>query len=397
MKKKKGFTLIELLGVLILLAVIALITFPIIDKVLSNAKNEAYERQKDSIIEAARMYVTTNGNYNTNKTQLSFQTLIDAGFLKEGEILDPRDSSKEMPGCVIYNWNESKNQYIFEYSEDCIVSTSAECFTYKDTTLIDSFNINYDECITYMTNIKMPEDMIAPICSGESADGLTLKSAIEEQILDINELKFNNVITNIVETKGIEITGYDNKCGGMDVVLPNSIDGKDIISIGEAAFGTILAYNENNSNLSFISNKIENFEINSIDMSNSIKLKNIGNSAFSMNQLTSVIISNSVKKIGNEAFYGNQLTSVTIPNSVTTIESSAFAYNRLTNVIIGKDVTEIGRDAFYKYSSSNLNLTTIVNQTGKAFDWGYIINGLTGYNFETGTVVNGDGNVEIIK
>ena len=114
-----GFTLIELLGVLILLAVIALIAYPIIDKVLSNAKNQAYERQKDSIIEVASLYVTVNGNYSTSTKLLSFQTLIDAGFLKEGEILDPRDSSKEMPGCVLYSWSEFKNQYIFEYSEEC--------------------------------------------------------------------------------------------------------------------------------------------------------------------------------------------------------------------------------------------------------------------------------------
>ena len=123
--KNFGFTLIELLGVLILLAVIALITFPIIDKILSNAKTEAYERQKENIIEAARMYVTTNGKYDTNQTQLSFQTLIDSGYLKDGEILNPTDSSKEMPGCVLYNWSESKNQYIFEYSEECILSSYA--------------------------------------------------------------------------------------------------------------------------------------------------------------------------------------------------------------------------------------------------------------------------------
>ena len=125
MNKKFGFTLIELLGVLILLAVIALIAYPIIDKVLSNAKNQAYERQKDSIIEAASLYVTVNGNYSTSTKQLSFQTLIDAGFLKEGEILDPRDSSKEMPGCVLYSWSESKNQYIFEYSEECSLPSYA--------------------------------------------------------------------------------------------------------------------------------------------------------------------------------------------------------------------------------------------------------------------------------
>ena len=111
--KKNAFTLIELLGVLLLLAVIALITFPIIDNTLTNSRNEAYERQKDNIIEAARMYVTENGNYNTSQKQLSFQTLIDAGFLKDGEILDPRDSSKTMPGCILYNWSDSKNQYIY--------------------------------------------------------------------------------------------------------------------------------------------------------------------------------------------------------------------------------------------------------------------------------------------
>ena len=124
--KKNAFTLIELLGVLLLLAIIALITFPIIDKTLTSAKEEAYNRQKDNIIEAARLYVTENGNYDTNQKQLSFQTLIDAGFLKDGDILDPRDSSKTMPGCILYNWSNSSNQYIYEYSEECILTEPSE-------------------------------------------------------------------------------------------------------------------------------------------------------------------------------------------------------------------------------------------------------------------------------
>ena len=123
--KKNAFTLIELLGVLLLLAIIALITFPIIDKTLTSAKEEAYNRQKDNIIEAARMYVTENGNYDTNQKQLSFQTLINAGYLKDGDILDPRDSSKKMPGCILYNWSNSSNQYIYEYSEECNSQTYA--------------------------------------------------------------------------------------------------------------------------------------------------------------------------------------------------------------------------------------------------------------------------------
>ena len=288
---KKGFTLIELLGVLILLAVIALITFPIIDKVLSNAKNEAYERQKDSILEAARLYVTENGNYSTSQTQLSFQTLIDAGFLKEGEILDPRDSSKEMPGCVIYNWNESKNQYIFEYDENCVVATSAECFTYGDCTFAESFDINYDECVTYMTNLDWAysSDEIDLYCKGEGIDGHTMKVDIIEDYLDINELKTYNVITNVVETTGIEITGYDEICGGYDIVIPDVINGKKVLSIYMRAFG--------------------------------------------QKELTSVILSKNIENIGMFAFSWNNLTKINLSKltNIKYIDQTAFCDNKITN------------------------------------------------------------------
>ena len=289
--KKKGFTLIELLGVLILLAVIALITFPIIDKILSNAKNEAYERQKDSIIEAARMYVTTNGNYSTNQTQLSFQTLIDSGYLKEGEILDPRDSSKEMPGCVIYNWDESKNQYIFEYSEDCAVATPSECFKYREYTIAESFDINHDECVTYMTNLEMPQETAELICKGESVDGLTLKLAIAGGILDINELKSNNVITNVVETDGIAITNYNNSCGGFDVTIPKTINGKKVFTIA--------------------------------------------NKAFAQKGLTSVSFPDSIIVISEQAFTQNQLTTLNLSNLVNIeyINWNAFNCNPISDFV----------------------------------------------------------------
>jgi len=57
------------------------------------------------------------------------------------------------------------------------------------------------------------------------------------------------------------------------------------------------------------------------------------------NQLTSVIIPDSVTSIGRQAFYGNRLTSITIPNSVTSIGDGAFRNNRLTSVTIPDSVT----------------------------------------------------------
>ena len=38
-----------------------------------------------------------------------------------------------------------------------------------------------------------------------------------------------------------------------------------------------------------------------------------------------------------------------------------------------------------------------VNQTGKSFNWGLIINNVSGYNFVTGTVINSLGNIEVVS
>ncbi len=54
--KKKGFTLVELLAVIIILGVIALITFPIVDNSIKNSKQAALEQTIDSILESARNY-----------------------------------------------------------------------------------------------------------------------------------------------------------------------------------------------------------------------------------------------------------------------------------------------------------------------------------------------------
>ena len=84
-----AFTLVELLGVLIILAVIALITFPIVDSVIKNGREESYNRTVESIIEAASNYSTVGDlGYSTEKKALYLEHIKKYGLLDQS-IINP--------------------------------------------------------------------------------------------------------------------------------------------------------------------------------------------------------------------------------------------------------------------------------------------------------------------
>ena len=75
----------------------------------------------------------------------------------------------------------------------------------------------------------------------------------------------------------------------------------------------------------------------------------IGKEAFyNCDNLSSVVIGNSVSSIGDEAFYDcDKLRGITIPDSVTSIGDFAFRNcDNLWSIVIGNSVTSIGNGAF---------------------------------------------------
>ena len=100
----------------------------------------------------------------------------------------------------------------------------------------------------------------------------------------------------------------------------------------------------------------------------------IGSLAFSdCENLTSVVIGDSVTSIGDDAFSGcKNLTSVEIPNSVTSIGDGAFCYcSYLKSVTLGANVASIGSGAFNGCSS----LKTIINYSKLTLIKGHWDNG----------------------
>ena len=289
-------------------------------------------------------------------------------------------------------------------------------------------------------------------CNGNSTNMECVKSDTSEPAeTDAQYFAYSEV------EGGVAITGYNIE-GGLDVVIPSEIDGKKVVEIAYAAFTSSGVTPTNISNtkkvsVSYLNNNkkdvvaipligvaIEGLGITSVVIPNTVtsigesafennqltevtipsSVTSIGESAFSRNQLTEVVIPSSVSSIGNyafygnkltkltipssvisigdSAFYGNKLTKLTIPGSVTSIGESAFENNQLTEIIIPSSVTSIGRRAFYKDSSSNSNLSKIVNKSSKSFAWTVIVNDEFGVSsFITGTVKNSYGNVEVVS
>ncbi len=129
---KKGFTLIELIMVICLLGIIAIITVPVITKLINNSKDESYKEQKKLVINAAKQYMTAE----KSKSEFGISTCINVadlqkfGYLSKNSIKNPKyvQGSEEEEknfelfddGSVIVTAsNEADSfQYSYEYSKD---------------------------------------------------------------------------------------------------------------------------------------------------------------------------------------------------------------------------------------------------------------------------------------
>ncbi len=259
--KNKGFTLIELLAVIVILAIIALIATPIVINMIGSAKDSSDERSAELYLDAveqavARKNLTEEFSPSTCEIQSDGNLKCDGDTLLEVQV----ENTKPTSGTITFEKGKiiGYNFTLGSKENVKLVPTTESCFTTQDT------------------------------------DG------------------------------GVSIIGY--KCGSgasnevLDVVIPNTINGKTVVAIGEHAFQARV----------HTAHGI--FEFYGMGLTSVVIPKgvaSIGNDAFSGNKLTSIKIPSSVTTIGDSAFSGNKLTSVTIPTTVTTIGSSVFNNNQL--------------------------------------------------------------------
>ena len=102
--KKKGFTLIELISVIVILSIIIMLIIPTIINNISDKKEDAYQKNIDIILSAARGYVI---DYDIETpASISLDELCGTYF--ECPIINPKDN-EELEGYVVVD--DERNYY----------------------------------------------------------------------------------------------------------------------------------------------------------------------------------------------------------------------------------------------------------------------------------------------
>ena len=338
-KKKNAFTLIELLAVIVILAVILVIAIPRILDVIDVSKKDSFKTSAQLIADSAEKKYVENKLNNIDEeitcesvSKLSKEDYVSCKitFDNEGNAKVTIEGKGKFKDLAICNGTKTS----VELSDTC--STDAKYFAYEvipDITVSDE-----NKCKTYLISKSggnITEEIATTLCNGGSVSGINLQIAILGG--EIPSTDYEEAGLTVETGKTVAITGYSIE-GGLDVVIPSNINGKQVVAIGDVAFTTRgveptgISTNKIEYNIQPLYNKKDNYEV-----------VPLGTASDGLG-ITSVIIPNTVKIIGKDAFRENKLTSVTIPTSVTSIGRGAFYNNKLTNSAITFPTTPLTID-----------------------------------------------------
>lgn len=145
MMNKKGFTLVELLAVIVIIAVIALITTPIVLNVIQNSKINAFKDTAYGLVVAAGTYQAEKQALNQDTTLLiNYQTSTQA----EKDVLKTKGV---LPDAGEFRIDENGKVTLALWSDDahvCVVKAASE----KEITVNESINNASDCNIANMNN-----------------------------------------------------------------------------------------------------------------------------------------------------------------------------------------------------------------------------------------------------
>lgn len=248
--KKYGFTLIELLGVIAILGILTMAVVPSVIKIYNNSIQKTMSIQESDVKNASKLFVE---DYCTNP--------IDSTYICPSTYKNEVNEEKYV---CLNDLQSGTDKYIGSVTykkEECtgvIVYTKDESGSYNESKTY--LYCGYDSeanSYSYMTD---------PILHVSKYSACNIQAPVTEVILPTNEncFLFDETIGTILDYYDYEDNNSSNPACPRDVIIPSSLEGVAVTTIGSPAFREKL--------------------------------------------LTSVTIPNSVTSIGTWAFYSNRIT-----------------------------------------------------------------------------------------
>jgi len=117
---KNGFTLIELIGAMVILSIIALLTFPIVKDSLNLSVDNLSNEQIASLENVTRIWGAKNSDELDEETPryVTIEELKRSGVIENKDILDVTDKKNKIKGCVKIYFENNKYNYKYGVYED---------------------------------------------------------------------------------------------------------------------------------------------------------------------------------------------------------------------------------------------------------------------------------------
>lgn len=161
---KKGFTLIELLSIIVLIGLIASLSFTVVTKKLRESKERLYNSLIADLKKSGEKYILDNEDldkYHINTLCISLSTLQQKGFLEKGEIKDPRN--KDVLNGYIQVKFDGKI-YKYDYVDNCtekIITPIAETILAKEKVKVSGSESGlYETTDSYIYKGTSPKNYI---------------------------------------------------------------------------------------------------------------------------------------------------------------------------------------------------------------------------------------------
>ena len=178
----KGFTLIELLAVIVILAVIALISTPIIINVINNVKKGAIKASIYGISEAANLYyaknieddISTNSIINLKDDTIKYKGSIDKGSL-------------------LFN-DKGKTKIIISSGKYCAYKDYNEAVTVGN---VDGNNCNINNTLIGLETLEIGESELRLMVHSEAE--VPNEAGMNNEIVLISDKKVTNYLVSNTE------------------------------------------------------------------------------------------------------------------------------------------------------------------------------------------------------